>query len=46
MDETEKAIRELCRPYMDVDGDSDGVPGIEDLVERVIAALTADKEER
>lgn len=39
--ETDTAIRELCRPFMDVDGDKYGVPGIQELVEKLVTMLAA-----
>ena len=44
MDETDKAVREILRPLMDVDGDSHGVPGLEDLAESVDEQIAALKE--
>jgi phosphoenolpyruvate-protein kinase (PTS system EI component) len=45
--ETDTNIRELARPILGnfkVDGDSYGVPGLEDIVEELIKQLAAEKE--
>ena len=39
MCETDMNVRNLLCPYMDVDGNRDGVPGLEDLTEKIVAAL-------
>lgn len=36
------AIRPLCQPYTDVEGDSYGVPGVVDIVTATITRLTAE----